>query len=546
MLKTRLAVMAVLFLAPWVFLIGAGSYYLWKSGLLFWAWWPMLLCFGLSYFLAWRWTRRNANLLPPTETDPPNYWTDRDKLAYEKVAAKAKSYEKIGTDQLTDPKHYSDVAIDLATQVAAVYNPGGKTPFDHLTLPEILACAELASADLDELVQKYVPGVHMLRIQDMKRAREAVGWYNTGRNVMWAGSAVINPIETGLRYLSSRFALGGMLDRLQDNIALWFHTAFVNLLGKYLVELNSGRLKVGVKRYREIISGYDPSAPGVYSTSGGSGHDGEPKPEAAAGPSEPERQRRDDAAPVAGAPAPTKPIGIAVLGPVKAGKSSVVNALVGKQSATVDALPVAHNGTRYQFTMDGGQAVSVLDTAGYGQDGPSEEEFVAAAEAAQQADLILFVTGATSPGRKPDVEFIDRLKAYFAARPHLKLPPLVCVVNQVDLVSPKAEWTPPYNWATGTKAKEANIRDAVAAVREQLGDRAAEFVPVCAREGETFNVRDGLVPAIAVRLDDARGAAMLKAFDAVGSADQFKRLGQQLLDGGKAALGVLWQSLGKK
>ena len=231
---------------------------------------------------------------------------------------------------------------------------------------------------------------------------------------------------------------------------------------------------------------------------------------------------------------------------MKAGKSSVVNALVGKQSATVDTLPVAHNGTRYQFTMDGAQAVSILDTAGYGQDGPTEAEFVAAAEAAQTADLILFVTSATNPGRKPDIEFLDRLKAYFASRPQLKLPPLIAVVNQVDLLSPKAEWSPPYNWTTGAKSKEANIRDAVAAVREQLGDRIAEYVPVCAREGETFNVRDGLVPAIAVRLDDARGAAMLKAFDAVGAADQYKRLGQQLLAGGKAALGVLWQSLGKK
>jgi predicted GTPase len=231
---------------------------------------------------------------------------------------------------------------------------------------------------------------------------------------------------------------------------------------------------------------------------------------------------------------------------VKAGKSSVVNALLGKQSATVDTLPVAHIGTRYDFTLDGTQPVSILDTAGYGQGGPSEAEFVAAVEAAQDADLILFITSATNPGRKPDVEFLNRLRAYFASRPQLKFPPIIVVVNQVDLLSPKAEWSPPYNWQTGTRAKEANIRDAVAAVREQLGNRAVEYVPVCARNDETFNVRDGLVPAVAVRLDDARGAAMLKAFDSAGSVDQYKKLGQQLLEGGKAALGVLWQSLGKK
>src|SRR5206468_12804153 len=85
-------------------------------------------------------------------------------------------------------------------------------------------------------------------------------------------------------------------------------------------------------------------------------------------------------------------IEIAVLGAVKAGKSSLVNALLGKQAATVDTLPVAHVGVRYNLTLTGGQPVSLLDTAGYGQDGPNEVEFAAAAEASQDADLILLVT----------------------------------------------------------------------------------------------------------------------------------------------------------
>ena len=61
-----------------------------------------------------------------------------------------------------------------------------------------------------------------------------------------------------------------------------------------------------------------------------------------------------------------KPITLAVLGPVKAGKSSLVNALLGKQSATVDRLPVP-SGTRYDMTLPGGQPVSLLDTSGYGE-----------------------------------------------------------------------------------------------------------------------------------------------------------------------------------
>src|SRR5207249_3398441 len=173
----------------------------WETRLMVLAWIPMFLCFGLAYFLAWRWTKRHN--LPPTDSNPPGYWTDRDKAAWEKVVEKAKSFEAVTTEQLENPKHYSDLALDLAKQVSEIYNPGAADPFDHLTLPEVLACIELASADLDELVQKYVPGSHMLRIRDIRRARKAVEWYKTGQNIYWAGAAIFDPIQTALRYFAS-------------------------------------------------------------------------------------------------------------------------------------------------------------------------------------------------------------------------------------------------------------------------------------------------------------------------------------------------------
>ena len=63
----------------------------------------------------------------------------------------------------------------------------------------------------------------------------------------------------------------------------------------------------------------------------------------------------------------------------------------------------------------------------------------------------MLVTPATNPGRKPDVELLDRLKAWFAERPQLNMPPVVVAVNQVDLLSPKAEWSPPYDWGAGNR-----------------------------------------------------------------------------------------------
>lgn len=523
MTKVRLATLAALFFAPWVFLVGVGSYHLWDRGWWFWAWWPMCLSFGLAYFLAYRWTR-GRGLLPDTDQPPPNYWTDRDKSAWELVQAKARTYAAVSGEQLADPRHYTEIALDLAEKVSAIYAPGSATPIDHLTIPEILACVELAAADLDELVRKYLPGSHILRVRDYQRARQAADWYRTGQNVYWAGSTLLNPVEGGLRWLATRYGLGNLVDRLQGNVLLWVHTAFIHQLGHYLVEMNSGRLRVGVKRYRELIAA----------------HQAPPMQADLAPPDAPEQ-----AAPTT-TPPPITRTGVAVLGPVKAGKSSLVNALLGQQAATVDTLPVPHVGVRYNLTLNGTAPVTVLDTAGYGQDGANEAEFAAATKASTEADLILFVTPATSPGRRADVDLLDRLRAWFAERPQLKLPPVIAVVNQIDLLSPKAEWAPPYNWATGTRPKELTIRDCVAAVKEQLGNRVIAVVPVCARGGDVFGIKEGLIPAVAALLDDARGAAVLRAFHAEAEADQWKRVGAQVLEGGKKALGILWENLQKR
>ena len=322
MTRLRLIVLALLFIAPFAFLMGAGGYHLWNTGWMVWAWIPMFLCFVTTYFLAWRWTKRDS--LPSTETDAPGYWTDRDQVAWAKVTEKAKSFEKVTTDHIENPKHFMDLTLDLAKQVAEVYNPGADDPFEHLTLPEVLACVELASADLDELVQKYVPGSHMLRIRDMKRARKAVGWYKTGMNVYWAGAAIFDPVQTILRYAASRAALGGLIDRIQDNVILWFHTAFIHNLGRYLIELNSGRLKVGATRYRELLAQ----------------HQAPPADDPNARPAPTDADLGEAAITTAATTATgPKAITLSVLGSVKAGKSSIVNALLGRTAATVTACP---------------------------------------------------------------------------------------------------------------------------------------------------------------------------------------------------------------
>ena len=525
MTRLKLIVLTLLFLLPFLVLLGIGGYHLWETKQL-WVWWPLLACMAVSYVLALRWTRRD-HLLPHVESSIPQYWTARDKIAWAKIDAKAKSYEKVTLDQISNAKHFMDLSLELAVEVGKVYNPDSEDPFDTLTLPEVLACVELASNDLNKMVQKYIPGVHLLRIRDARRAKQAYGWYKTGSDVYWAGAAIFDPISTGLRYLASRKMLGGLMDRIQNNIILWFHTAYINELGRYLIELNSGRLKVGVNRYREILAM----------------HQEPPFEEATATPAtQTPGSSQETAEPVPTAP---KAITIAVLGTVKAGKSSLVNALLKKQSATVDRLPVP-SGIRYDLALPEGQRVTLFDTSGYGETGPGDAEFAKAAEASRDADLILLVTPAMVPGRKSDVDILDRLKAWFNLNPRLRMPPVVVVVNQVDLVSPKAEWKPPYNWKDGKRPKETNIRECLEVVKEQIGDRADSVIPTCAREGETFGIEDGIVPVIVAHLDHARGAAILKAFEAAMGDRAVAQVVDQVGNVAQLAWGAVSGLFGKK
>ena len=258
MTRLRLILLALLFLAPFVVLMGFGGYYLWEAGIL-WVWWPLLACMGLAYFLAWRWTRRRG-LLPPTDIPPPGYWTDRDKIAWENVDAKAKSFEKVTLDQISTARHYTDLALDLATEVGTIYNPGLGRPVRHAHASRSAGLRRTRR----RRPQRDGAEVRPRRPSDPLRGHQAGDRRHTAgtrpaRTSTGPGpcSSTRSPPACATSPRARR--LGSLLDRIQDNLILWFHTAFIHQLGRYLIELNSGRLKVGVKRYREILA----AAPGA-------------------------------------------------------------------------------------------------------------------------------------------------------------------------------------------------------------------------------------------------------------------------------------------
>jgi predicted GTPase len=188
----------------------------------------------------------------------------------------------------------------------------------------------------------------------------------------------------------------------------------------------------------------------------------------------------------------------------------------------------------------------LLDTAGFGNDGASEADVKAAVEAARQADVMLLVVPARSAARRPESEFLDRVRSALAALPNLKMPPVVVVLSHVDLLSPVMEWAPPYDWRAGTRPKEVQLREAIQAATEQFVDRAAAVVPICTAPGKELGVKDELLPAVVAFLGEARGVSLLRALHVEATADQTKRVVNQVLNAGWQLAKIGWEMAKKR
>ena len=120
---------------------------------------------------------------------------------------------------------------------------------------------------------------------------------------------------------------------------------------------------------------------------------------------------------------------VAVIGAPNAGKSTLVNALVGQKVAIVSGKPQTTRARLMGIAIEGGTQILLVDTPGIFEPRRRLDRAMVAAAwtGAQDADLILLVIDAAA-GVKDDVE---RIISSLSDRKH----PLLLVLNKVDLVN---------------------------------------------------------------------------------------------------------------
>jgi predicted GTPase len=472
---------------------------LWDEGHLLWLSWTIPACWGIAWMIV-----RNR---PRIEVAIPEigsriHWTPQDHAAAAIIEAEENRLDGVTVEQLIDVQFFRDRTLDLATKLCRHYHPKAANPVDELSVVEILTVVQLVAEDLEDWFQKYVPGSHLITVKQWMLLTRAPGWWNTAANVGWAASIAMNPLSIA-RYAVSRVFVDPLTRQLQTGLLGSFFTLYIRQVGFYLIELNSGRLRGGSVRYRRTMQQMEATSAAV---------------------------------PVS-APAPEPvTVTIAVVGQVKAGKSSLVNCLLGGQRAATDVLPLTKDVDRYQLTLeDSHDHLVLLDTPGYSDAGATHEQMLSTREAVRQADLVLLVMAATSPAKQADAAMLEEVNGWFREQHRLKPPPVVGIVSKIDGLSPLMEWSPPYDWESPSRPKEKAIADAVDYARTAVGNGLAGIVPICSArdQGRVYGLEEWLLPLITVLLDEARAVSLVRSLHASYDRTKLQTTVKQVFEAGK-------------
>ena len=494
---------------PYVGLMVVGAYTLWRNGWVF-IYGIITAAITAAFFVAVRYYRKKS---PPGAFKTPlpacpEDWPLREREAWEKVEQLALQ-AAAGELSVNSVNDIQDVLLQLVHTVAQHFYPDKEQAYLQVPVTDILKIIEKVTRELRETVQKNFPGSHILTINDWMKLRTYWQWWQSLYIIYRIVTAAASPINALWREFQ-RYVTSQSVQQTMDQMKCEALAFIIRRVGFYLIELYSGRVILDEELF--------------------------------------ENQRTADIQTQWKAAAeheivPSEFIRIVVVGQLKAGKSSLVNALCSDWRAHTDVLPATDQIARYRLIPEDDNSgendknrlpggLILVDTPGY-QTAQEIAKFRSLWEELEQADMVLIVCSARVAARKPDQEFIQQFRQFFRERPLLRQPPLIAVCSFIDELRPRQEWNPPYNWqqqkaANNLSPKEQSIRAFVNSVRRDLQLTSNEpAIPVCTHPDRLYNVKEGVLPAIRDRWQEAQGVQRNRLLREHRKREKWGLLGQQ-------------------
>src|SRR5215475_10167264 len=486
--RWRLWVLAACVGLPLLVFGATGALWLYERHWLRWAGLAFLCGEALFLWLLRRWSRTDAALLPhPPALLPPTF-APRDEVAWAVVQEYLDRIER-GEIVFEGLEQLLSLGREILERIASHYNPDNREPLFAIQVPLLCRAIEETARDLAQATAA-LPLAHRITIED------AVRGYRLQQKIMPAYHVYrfLYPLFNWHNALFQRLVTDRLFDLTKQTLNQWLLKWYVDRVGYHAIELYSGKLL--------LTRQFGLSSPPLFS------------------------ETAETLAPSQTGTA--EPLRILILGQLKAGKSSLVNALFEATPAATDVLPMTPRVISYiPDRPELGGTVSISDMGGYEDPNVPRERLEAALAEAQRADLLFLVLSAVNAAREPDRRLLSQLCEHFATLPALRPPPVVVVLTHIDVLRPRREWSPPYNIVSPDSAKARAIYGALHAVSTDLRLPPELIVPVCLLPERLYNVEEALVPLLVQVLPDAKRTLLLRSLKTLRQQEEWELLGRQ-------------------
>jgi uncharacterized protein len=479
-----------------------GALWLYEHHWLKWVGLAFLCGEALFLWLVRRWSRTDAALLPQPSAIVPPTFTPRDEAAWTLVQEYLDRIDR-GDILFEGVEQFLSLGREILERIAAYYHPDNREPLLAIPVPLLFRALEETAHDLAQATAA-LPLAHRITIGDAMRG------YRLHQKIMPAYRIyrLLYPLFNWHNALFQRLVTDRLFDLTKQTLNQWLLKWYVDRVGYHAIELYSGKLL--------LTRQFDLSTLPLFS------------------------ETTEQLAPSQTGTA--EPLRILILGQLKAGKSSLVNALFEATPAATDVLPMTARVTSYILDRpELGGTVIISDMGGYEDPNVPRERLEAALAEAQRADLLFLVLSAVNVAREPDRRLLSQLRDYFVTQPALRPPPVAVVLTHIDVLRPRREWTPPYNIVSPDSAKAHAIRGALHAVSTDLRLPPELIVPVCLLPERLYNVEEALVPLLIQVLPDAKRTLLLRSLKTLRQQEAWELLGRQARTAGR----LLWQLSGE-
>ncbi len=425
---------------PLLVLAGFGFFSLVERGQ--WMLFFIITVASCSMVFVWYWWTRKKRVVDTLVEDELNtvnvdsnpIWTEHDNHVWHELNQQIKDL----LEQNPNWEALRDHSLTLVTYAASQYHRGVTSQQLAFTAPEFLFMVEEVSRRYRIFLQEHIPFAEKIRLTTLKQG------YAMKDKVSYAKAAYdvyrLFRLATPFGWLAEArgLVIGKLFDEVSGEVQYTLKQTLLQEVASVAIDLYSGQFKF-----------IDASLAQSKTTQHDNNHLAEE----------------------------IEPLRVAVIGQVSAGKSSVVNALLGDIAAEVSALPTTDKATVYTCEVEGCDLIHLVDLPGIDGQADTTQQLM---RQVTNSDVVLWILKANQSARNLDVELKHAIDSFYhkATNQNRKEPKILALVSQVDRLQPVNEWLPPYDLENPQTPKATVIRDAVAYNRNLLDPDAILAVSV--------------------------------------------------------------------